>query len=226
MNNPYHSLEAREFLVKLRVDFVGDLKKSSVMGYQVTQIRRKPYGKNVMLHFKLERWMDYGPTIAAAFAARSEEMNMSNVNGSNNRNNNNSNIDNSTNDVASLRKIILGCMKNARDAALVAQRYSPSGRGGGEREVEQPYRGRYTYDDGAGVAAGDGESNSPVGSPVRATRLAYPGGAESSARRRIANPSNGQDSNYNDDEVADQESSTTPLNEPPIAAPQPIDLLG
>lgn len=48
LNNPYHTIKAREFLVKLRVDFVSDLKKSSVMGYQVTQVRRKPYGKNVM----------------------------------------------------------------------------------------------------------------------------------------------------------------------------------
>ena len=48
LNNPYHSAKAREYLVKLRVDFVSDLKKKSVMGYQVTQIRRKSYGKNVM----------------------------------------------------------------------------------------------------------------------------------------------------------------------------------
>lgn len=48
LNNPYHTAKAREFLVKLRVDFVSDLKKASVMGYQVTQVRRKPYGKNVM----------------------------------------------------------------------------------------------------------------------------------------------------------------------------------
>ena len=48
LNNPYHSQQARDFLVKLRVDFVSDLKKPSVMGYQVTQIRRKPYGRNVM----------------------------------------------------------------------------------------------------------------------------------------------------------------------------------
>lgn len=48
LNNPYHTQKAREYLVKLRVDFVSDLKKTSVMGYQVTQIRRKPYGRNVM----------------------------------------------------------------------------------------------------------------------------------------------------------------------------------
>ncbi len=48
MNNPYHTIKAREFLVKLRVDFVSDLKKASVMGYQVTQVRRKAYNKNVM----------------------------------------------------------------------------------------------------------------------------------------------------------------------------------
>ena len=39
LNNPYHTIKAREFLVKLRVDFVSDLKKASVMGYQVTQVR-------------------------------------------------------------------------------------------------------------------------------------------------------------------------------------------
>ena len=48
LNNPYHSAKARDYLVKLRVDFVSDLKKKSVMGYQVTQIRRKPYSKNIM----------------------------------------------------------------------------------------------------------------------------------------------------------------------------------
>lgn len=48
LNNPYHTMKAREFLVKLRIDFVGDLKKPSVMGYQVTQIRKKPYGRNTM----------------------------------------------------------------------------------------------------------------------------------------------------------------------------------
>jgi hypothetical protein len=48
LNNPYHTIKAREFLVKLRVDFVSDLKKASVMGYQVTQVRRKAYNKNVM----------------------------------------------------------------------------------------------------------------------------------------------------------------------------------
>lgn len=48
LNNPYHTMKAREFLVKLRIDFVSDLKKPSVMGYQVTQIRKKPYGRNTM----------------------------------------------------------------------------------------------------------------------------------------------------------------------------------
>ena len=119
------------------------------MGYQVTQIRRKPYKKNVMLHFKLERWMDYGPTIAAAFAAREEEMVHSPTNHNRNSRNNGSRnggdeeeeFMNITNDVASLRKIVLGCMRNARDAALVA---SQGGGGGGD--PEDVYRGRYSTD--------------------------------------------------------------------------------
>lgn len=127
LNNPYHTQKAREFLVKLRVDFVSDLKKSSVMGYQVTQVRRKPYGKNVMLHFKLERWMDYGPTIAAAFAAREDEL----MNSPSHSHHNDGDGMNTSNDVAALRKIILGCMRNARDAASSAL------------EEDRGYRGRY-----------------------------------------------------------------------------------
>ena len=48
LNNPYHTTRARESLVKLRVDFKDDFKRGGVVGYQVTQVRRKPYGKNVM----------------------------------------------------------------------------------------------------------------------------------------------------------------------------------
>jgi len=70
LNNPYHTQMQRNFLVKLAVNFVHDLYKPNVRGYQVTQCRTKPYGKNkVIRQFKLERWMDYGPTIAAAFGS-------------------------------------------------------------------------------------------------------------------------------------------------------------
>jgi len=241
LNNPYHTQEAREFLVKLRVDFVSDLKKASVMGYQVTQIRRKPYGKNVMLHFKLERWMDYGPTIAAAFAARQEDMNLHNeYNNNRTKNDGNYRVDNTTNDVSSLRKIILGCMRNARDAALVAT--NAVGSGGRldyseqhhqqQQQQHQEYRGRYSSDDDEGPR---GRSSAGVGSPVRANRnTSYPGGAESSARRRTAGPSDvNSGSPYHqdtDDDGGDDSSSGN--NGAAVAAPpaaplaQPIDLLG
>jgi hypothetical protein len=69
LNNPYHDQTQRNFLIKLAVNFVHDLYKPNVRGYQVTQSRTKGYGKKLVRQFKLERWMDYGPTIAAAFGA-------------------------------------------------------------------------------------------------------------------------------------------------------------
>jgi len=70
LNNPYHTQMQRNFLIKLAINFVHDLYKPNVRGYQVTQCRTKPYGNNkVVRQFKLERWMDYGPTIAAAFGS-------------------------------------------------------------------------------------------------------------------------------------------------------------
>eukprot|EP00537_Pseudo-nitzschia_pungens_P002222 CAMPEP_0172363498 /NCGR_PEP_ID=MMETSP1060-20121228/6845_1 /TAXON_ID=37318 /ORGANISM="Pseudo-nitzschia pungens, Strain cf. cingulata" /LENGTH=682 /DNA_ID=CAMNT_0013086249 /DNA_START=262 /DNA_END=2310 /DNA_ORIENTATION=- len=70
LNNPYHSQSQRNFLIKLAINFVHDLYKPNVRGYQVTQCRTKPYGNNkAVRQFKLERWMDYGPTIAAAFGS-------------------------------------------------------------------------------------------------------------------------------------------------------------
>jgi hypothetical protein len=69
LNNPYHSQSERNFLIKLAVNFVHDLYKPNVRGYQVTQCRTKAYGNKMVRQFKLERWMDYGPTIAAAFGS-------------------------------------------------------------------------------------------------------------------------------------------------------------
>ena len=69
LNNPYHNQAQRNFLIKLAVNFVHDLYKPSVRGYQVTQSRTKTYGSKMIRQFKLERWMDYGPTIAAAFGS-------------------------------------------------------------------------------------------------------------------------------------------------------------
>ena len=69
LNNPYHDQTQRNFLIKLAVNFVHDLYKPNVRGYQVTQCRTKAYGRKMVRQFKLERWMDYGPTIAAAFGS-------------------------------------------------------------------------------------------------------------------------------------------------------------
>jgi hypothetical protein len=88
LNNPYCTKEQRHFLVKFSVHFVYDLHKPQVRGFQVTQARTKKYGKLYMKHFKLERWMDYGPTIAAAFASTNP------------------------NEVDELRRALISCMRN------------------------------------------------------------------------------------------------------------------
>ena len=88
LNNPYHTQAQRNFLIKLAVNFVHDLYKPNVRGYQVTQSRVKPYGNKMVRQFKLERWMDYGPTIAAAFGSYDIK------------------------EVEDLRKAIVECMRN------------------------------------------------------------------------------------------------------------------
>lgn len=72
VSNPYLTLVQRDFIVKMKIDFMGDLLQKSVRGYQVTRATRKTYRGNLMTQFKLERWMDYGPTIAAAFASTAD----------------------------------------------------------------------------------------------------------------------------------------------------------
>lgn len=87
--------------------------------------------------------MDYGPTIAAAFAARQEEMIQSDYY-KNNKDKSKHDEEyggmNTTNDVSALRKIILGCMRNARDQALIASQERT------ERPSEAEYQGRYAED--------------------------------------------------------------------------------
>lgn len=88
LNNPYHTQARRNFLIKLAVNFVHDLYKPNVRGYQVTQTRSKPYRKKMVRQFKLERWMDYGPTIAAAFGSYEQK------------------------EIDALREAIVECMRN------------------------------------------------------------------------------------------------------------------
>jgi len=73
LTNPYHSHKMRQFLVKMQIDFVADLVKPNVVGYQITVPTMKAYTRNgpIMRQFKLERWMDYGASIAAVFASPS-----------------------------------------------------------------------------------------------------------------------------------------------------------
>ena len=43
INNPYLNNSQRDFLVKLHIDFLGDMTKVNVRGYQVTHVRMKAY---------------------------------------------------------------------------------------------------------------------------------------------------------------------------------------
>eukprot|EP00541_Cyclophora_tenuis_P017351 CAMPEP_0116559548 /NCGR_PEP_ID=MMETSP0397-20121206/10461_1 /TAXON_ID=216820 /ORGANISM="Cyclophora tenuis, Strain ECT3854" /LENGTH=324 /DNA_ID=CAMNT_0004085337 /DNA_START=140 /DNA_END=1114 /DNA_ORIENTATION=- len=121
LNNPYHTQAQRNFLIKLAVNFVHDLYKPNVRGYQVTQARTKPYGKQLVRQFKLERWMDYGPTIAAAFGSSDPK------------------------EVDDLRQAIVECMRNTpvgdgiRATGAVRQDRPEHPNGGpGQQYVAQP----------------------------------------------------------------------------------------
>ncbi len=48
ISNPYLSQPQRDFLVKLNIDFVGDIGKQSVRGYQVTNQRLKNYNNRML----------------------------------------------------------------------------------------------------------------------------------------------------------------------------------
>lgn len=72
VSNPYLSTTQRDFLVKLEIDFVQDMFQRGVRGYQATNQSLKNYSNQMLYQFKLERWMEYGPTIAAAFASANE----------------------------------------------------------------------------------------------------------------------------------------------------------
>jgi len=72
ISNPYLTKAQRDFLVKLEIDVVQDMFKPNIRGYQTTNQRLKAYNSEMLYQFKLERWMDYGPTIAAAFGSRNE----------------------------------------------------------------------------------------------------------------------------------------------------------
>lgn len=122
LSNPYLSQAQRNFLVKLAINFVHDLYKPNVRGYQVTQAHSKPYGRKIIRQFKLERWMDYGPTIAAAFGSPDSQ------------------------EVDVLRQTIIDCMRNTPLENGI--RATGAVRQDGEHEhhgVAEPQR--FTYDE-------------------------------------------------------------------------------
>ena len=71
LNNPYHSQRQREYLVKAKLDFFGEMIKSDVRGFKMTDIKLKSYEKKgrPMHNFKLEKWTNLGVSLVAAFAS-------------------------------------------------------------------------------------------------------------------------------------------------------------
>lgn len=160
--------------------------------------------------------MDYGPTIAAAFAAREEEM----MNSPTSRSHEYVDEDgmHSSNDVSALRKIILGCMRNARDFALIASRdlasrdHVPVVAG---NESAGEYRGRY---DDPEVQLRD--TRIPSGPGNLGYHQAF--SAESSGRRPyVASVDSNHDELESSEERAEGANSVKPNVAPPV-----VDLLG
>ena len=165
--------------------------------------------------------MDYGPTIAAAFAAREEEMINSPTN--QRRDGNGGGVDNedgfnTVNDVSALRKIILGCMRNARDFALIASRdqqfhqLANLAANGGGGSVGM--RGRY-----------DAERGRDARVPASSVNLGYHQAfsAESGERRRLSQMESGDTSNHGSESSVEKPTRASTI--PTVASPA-VDLLG
>lgn len=168
--------------------------------------------------------MDYGPTIAAAFAARQEEMIESDYykNNKNQRNDEDGGM-NTTNDVSALRKIILGCMRNARDQALLASQE----RMGSPRQQPE-YQGRYAEDE---TTRRDIRENE--GSPEKfhaASQSSKAGlyhqafAAESSLRRKYQGDNDEMNLNGNGADMSQSETSNEAAKQEAVT--QVVDLLG
>jgi hypothetical protein len=164
--------------------------------------------------------MDYGPTIAAAFAAREEEMINSPTHQRRDGSGDGENEDgfNTVNDVSALRKIILGCMRNARDFALIASRdqqfhqTADSGANAGGGHVGM--RGRY-----------DAERDRDARVPASSGNLGYHQAfsAESGERRRLSQMEPGDTSNHGSESSVEETAKASTM--PTVASPV-VDLLG
>jgi len=73
--NPHLNSTQREKMVKLRIDFNNSAdERLGIKGYQVSALKRKRYSSGGLLHqFKLDKWRDNGPSIAAAFGSESQK---------------------------------------------------------------------------------------------------------------------------------------------------------
>jgi hypothetical protein len=158
--------------------------------------------------------MDYGPTIAAAFAAKEEEM----MHSPTHRRHEDVDEDgmHTSNDVSALRKIILGCMRNARDFALIASRdlASRDHQSDGVEGEAGAYRGRYDAEEELR------ETRIPSGPGNMGYHQAF--SAESSGRRRlvVSGDSNRDESGTSEGGI-EAENDTRAKVTPPV-----IDLLG
>jgi hypothetical protein len=178
--------------------------------------------------------MDYGPTIAAAFAAREDDMinspthHRNGVSGGNGADTEDG--FNTTNDVTALRKIILGCMRNARDYAMIASREReeqmegvagmPSSRINNE---ESRMRGRYDNEYENRTMSSTATSSTRIPSSTRNMGFHQAFSAEASERRRVGDTGELPE---NDDLSEEEESSRNRGDKAPVVVPPVVDLLG
>ena len=172
--------------------------------------------------------MDYGPTIAAAFAAREDDMinspshHRNGVTGGNGGGDTEDGF-NTTNDVTALRKIILGCMRNARDYAMIASREREeqmegvTGMPSSSRMINDDQtrmRGRYDNESAA-------TSSTRIPSSTRNMGFHQAFSAEASERRRMGDTGELPDN----DDLSEEESSRN-RDKAPVVVPPVVDLLG
>jgi hypothetical protein len=173
--------------------------------------------------------MDYGPTIAAAFAAREDDMinspshHRNGVTGGNGGGDTEDGF-NTTNDVTALRKIILGCMRNARDYAMIASREREeqmegvAGMSSSSRMINDDQtrmRGRYDNESAA-------TSSTRIPSSTRNMGFHQAFSAEASERRRMGDTGELPEN----DDLSEEEESSRNRDKAPVVVPPVVDLLG
>jgi hypothetical protein len=74
VSNPLLSAEARDELVKLNIDFKNHMQMGNVLGYKLSGISCKQYGRaaGLMYQFKVDKWYTHGPSISAAVGGKND----------------------------------------------------------------------------------------------------------------------------------------------------------